>query len=128
TVLLGSGDGSFGNLTTLNTGTQPSAIVAADVNGDGRFDLAVANEASDTISLFLGDGAGQFTLGQTLATGDASIDLLATDLDGDGRVDLASANHAGDTLTVHFQESSGEFTTTTISVGAGPRSLALISE
>src|SRR3989442_1249969 len=44
----------------LLTGNLPQAIAAADLNGDGKVDLVVANGASDDVSIFLGVGGGIF--------------------------------------------------------------------
>jgi FG-GAP-like repeat len=41
-------------------GSYPDAIVAGDFTGDGRTDLAVANEFGDTVSVLLGNGDGTF--------------------------------------------------------------------
>src|SRR5207302_1601383 len=38
-VLLGTGDGTFGPLQQFGAGMRPSAAVVGDVNGDGRPDL-----------------------------------------------------------------------------------------
>jgi len=40
----GDGTGSFGALTTVFAGLSPRSPVAADFNGDGRVDLAIADE------------------------------------------------------------------------------------
>jgi tetratricopeptide (TPR) repeat protein len=42
-------------------GKNPSSVIVADFNGDGFLDLAVANEADNSISLFRGNGDGTFT-------------------------------------------------------------------
>ena len=42
-VLLGNGDGTFQNQKTFPVGSHPSSVAVADVNGDGRPDLIVAN-------------------------------------------------------------------------------------
>ena len=47
-VLLGNGDGTFQHQVTYAVGSHPDAIVAGDFNGDGRTDLAVANEGDNT--------------------------------------------------------------------------------
>src|SRR5690348_6556820 len=42
------------------TGPDPHAVVAADFVGNGRLDLAVVNEQSNTVSVLLGNGDGTF--------------------------------------------------------------------
>jgi hypothetical protein len=41
-------------------GTNPTAAVAGDFNGDGKLDLAVANGRSANVSVLLGNGDGTF--------------------------------------------------------------------
>jgi Flp pilus assembly secretin CpaC len=64
-VLLGSEnfDGTFAEATgsPFTVGTNPSAAVIADFDGDGFRDFAVANQGDNTISVFKGDGLGGFT-------------------------------------------------------------------
>ncbi len=62
-VLLGNGDGTFTEApdSPFTVGTDPSAVVVADFNGDGIQDFAVANRGDNTISVFKGDGTGKFT-------------------------------------------------------------------
>ena len=63
TVLLGNGDGTFTEApgSPYVVGTDPSAVVVADFDGDGNPDFAVANKGDNTISVFKGDGKGGFT-------------------------------------------------------------------
>lgn len=63
TVLLGNGDGTFVEAagSPYAVGTNPSAILVADFNGDGNADFAVANQGDNTISVFEGNGRGGFT-------------------------------------------------------------------
>ena len=44
----------------MPSATSPDAIVAGDFNGDGRLDLAVANQGGDTVSVLMGNGNGTF--------------------------------------------------------------------
>jgi hypothetical protein len=41
-------------------GFLPSSVFAADLNGDGNNDLAVADLGSENISILLGNGDGTF--------------------------------------------------------------------
>jgi hypothetical protein len=56
TVLRGNGDGTFQAPVTYLVdfnGSQPSGVVAADFNGDGKFDLAVTNFLAGDASVLL---------------------------------------------------------------------------
>ncbi len=111
-VLLGNGVGGFFNPsaeTSLLTGLDPVAIVAADWNDDGRLDLAVLNQGSNDVSVFLNDGNANFTealltdsAGRTIrsSAGNSPTGLSAGDIDGDGVVGLLIGNTQGDVLTL----------------------------
>jgi murein DD-endopeptidase MepM/ murein hydrolase activator NlpD len=90
TILLGNGDGTFTQTNTSNpTGYFPYSLVLADFNGDGKLDLAVANQDSATATILLGNGDGTF--GPGLSSGglsDSGVSLAAGDFNGDGRPDL----------------------------------------
>src|SRR5207249_1658851 len=59
-VLLGNGDGSFGEAQSFATGGTPFAVVVADLNGDGSADIATANASTNDVSVLLGNGDGSF--------------------------------------------------------------------
>jgi type II secretory pathway component GspD/PulD (secretin) len=48
--------------TNYPTGKGPVSVAIADFNGDGKPDLAIANQTDGTISIFEGNGDGTFTL------------------------------------------------------------------
>jgi hypothetical protein len=77
------------------TGATPSSVTAADFNGDGRPDLAVANSSSGTASVYLNVTtpgtilSGNFTAKVDFPTNTSSQQsIFASDVDGDGRPDL----------------------------------------
>jgi Flp pilus assembly secretin CpaC len=118
TVLLGNGDGTFQEASgsPYTVGKTPSAIAAADFNGDGNLDFAVANTGDDTISVFQGNGRGTFTefpgspfaLTNTsavseqgpvaMATGNFRLKTIGTS--GLPEVDLAVVNQTTDNVTI----------------------------
>ncbi|GJM43240.1 MAG: hypothetical protein DHS20C21_00820 [Gemmatimonadota bacterium] len=74
-------------------GSDPVDLVAADLDGDGVSDLAVANFLSGDVTLLLTGGNGLPTVGPTITTGGGGpAALWAGDLTGDGQVDLVVAN------------------------------------
>lgn len=77
-------------------GTDPRSIEAADLNADGRLDLAIAAHTSPgAVMVLLGNGSGGFAPapGSPFATGaDFAQGLAIADLTADGRLDLAVAN------------------------------------
>jgi autotransporter-associated beta strand protein len=93
-VLLGNGNGTFTPAQLFAAGAYPNAVAVADVNGDGRKDLVVANIGSNTVSVLLGNGDGTFQAAQNFAAGPFPIAVAVADFNGDGRPDLAVADNA----------------------------------
>ncbi len=108
-VFLGKGTGVFNAPITLTAGNFPQGIVAADFNGDGFLDLAVANKSSNNISVFLNNKAGGFNAPATYATGNAPVGLTAGNLTLAGHVDLAVVNQNDSTLQIFPGSASGTF-------------------
>jgi hypothetical protein len=57
-VLLGDGEGSFGNPRSYSLGVTPWAASIDDFNGDGDLDVAACNGGGSSVSLLFGDGDG----------------------------------------------------------------------
>ena len=69
-VLLGNGNGTFqAQQTFASRQSDRLRWRSADVNGDGKPDLVVANYGSNTVSVLLGNGNGTFQAQQTFAIG-----------------------------------------------------------
>ena len=70
-------------------GTGVIAVAAGDFNGDGVLDMAVVNEADNTVSVLLGKSDGTFAPQVTYATGLGPLAITTGDFNGDGNLDLA---------------------------------------
>ena len=73
-------------------GTGAISISMGDFNGDGIIDLAVVNEADNTVSVLLGKVDGTFAPQVTYATGLGPLAIATGDFNGDGNLDLAVTN------------------------------------
>jgi hypothetical protein len=84
----------------LPVGTAPRAITSADFNGDGKIDLAVANNGNGTgddggISILLGNGDGTFQATNNFTVGKSPAAIAASDFNLDGRSDLVVIDNSG---------------------------------
>ncbi|HEX8190259.1 MAG TPA: FG-GAP-like repeat-containing protein, partial [Pyrinomonadaceae bacterium] len=99
-VVLGDGAGGFGLAKSFAVGFFPGDVTAADFNGDGKPDLAVANAfqfngtsySPASVSVLLGDGAGNFGPAATVAADRSPRRIIAGDFNADGLTDLVTAN------------------------------------
>jgi len=80
----------FGSAQTYTVGTNPSGVVVADFNSDGKMDIAVANAGSGNVSVLLGKGDGTFHATVNFDAGMAGpSSIYAGDFNHDGKPDLA---------------------------------------
>jgi len=93
-TLPGNGDGTFRAPVKTPIAANASAIAVADLDGDGKADLAVTG-SDGKLSTYHGNGDGSFTItSSTAAKIAAGSPLLLADLDGDGKLDLLAVTHA----------------------------------
>ena len=91
-----------------------ASIAAADLDGDGQVDLAVANATGNNVSILLNRGGGTFASPANYPTGRHPRKISATDLNQDGRIDLVISNRGapsetGGSVTVLFNLGEGRF-------------------
>lgn len=78
----------FGAPTSYPVGTNPTGVVVADFNGDGKPDVAVANHDTSNISILLGNGDGTFQPAVNFNVGLSPSSIAVGDFNGDGKMDL----------------------------------------
>ncbi len=96
---------TFAPLYELSTGSDPRGIAVGDVNGDGKPDIAVANNSSSTVTVFQ-NFASPGTLssfnfsGYSYTTGTHPFSVSIGDVDGDGRPEIVTASYDPAGVTV----------------------------
>ncbi|MHC4427164.1 MAG: FG-GAP repeat domain-containing protein [Planctomycetota bacterium] len=128
-VLLNDGSGVFaaGPASNLPNSSSPQDLVAADVDGDGDMDLAVAvRDPVGSVVMMLNTGAGTFTVGTSVTVQDRPRGLSTADIDNDGDMDFAVANRDSNSATVIINQGGGSFTTQTVSIGGESRDTTLL--
>jgi hypothetical protein len=146
-VLLGNGDGTFTpapNSPIQNFNYNPAQIVAADFDGDGHPDLAVADfipvnqippeqDQKSNVVIMLGNGDGTFRQGpgSPYTVGLYAVALVAADFNQDGHTDLAVDNYGWNnypltqTLQILLGDGTGGFPQSlpTTQLGNSPNAL-----
>ncbi len=113
-VLLGRGDGTYSPPAEYPVQPGPESVAIADLDGDGRLDLAAAHVGvSGVVSVLSGRGDGTFEPRVDFATGESPRSVVIGDLNGDDRPDLATANYLSNSTTVLINTSE-----TTVGVGS----------
>ncbi len=116
-ILLGNGDGTFQSPATYCSGGDwASSIAVADVNGDGKPDLVVANvnaaygNSNGSVGVLLGNGDGTFQPAVAYRSGGGQAwSVAVADVNGDGNADLVVANYDDNLLGVLLGNGDGTF-------------------
>ncbi|SFA73818.1 Cadherin-like beta sandwich domain-containing protein [Cohnella sp. OV330] len=109
-IFKGNGDGTLQSTPDyLAVGDNPREIAVADLNGDGKLDIAVTSYDDDKVTVLLGNGDGTFMPGTAYGAGEGPNGIAAADLDEDGFTDLAIASHDNHQLAVLYGNRFGTF-------------------
>ena len=105
-------------------GAGPSTVATADLNGDGKLDMVVANALTNTISVLLGNGDGIFQTPRQFAIGAfkspigfASVlglpnfrrQVVIADFNGDHIPDVAVSNFDSGDVSILLGRGDGTF-------------------
>ena len=116
-VSINTGNGIFSSQMAYSTGggSEPTSVVAADINGDNKLDIIVANSGRSNVGVFLNMGNGTFTKQTTYSTGGRSepTSVVAADVNGDNKLDIIVANYAGNNVGVSINTGNGTFSNQT---------------
>jgi hypothetical protein len=107
TMLAGAGDGTFATPHDFPDLSMVRASLATDLNGDGRLDLAMAND--DGVVVWLQQEAGTWNSESTYPVLGRPVAMALGDFNGDGKRDLAVAGSSPSAITVRFGNGDGSF-------------------
>jgi hypothetical protein len=99
----------FNTAVNYNVGSLPTSIASADFNADGKIDLVVCNQGSDSIHILMGTGIGTFSLGANYFVTNQPACVVCSDFNGDGTIDLAVANQGSNNVSILLGTGTGSF-------------------
>lgn len=99
-VSLGNGDGSFQPAVAYDSGgIYPDGVAIADISGDGKADIVIANSSTSItinqgdVGVLIGNGNGTFQpVVAYVASEFGAAAINVADVDGDGKLDVVVAN------------------------------------
>lgn len=134
----GIGSGDLNARENFLTGWGPNSVAVADLDGDGKPDMAVTNIFNNVVSVFRNSStsgsinSSSFQARVDFATGSQPQKVMIKDLDGDGKPELCVLNTASNTISVLKNTAvSGSINSSSFSskvdfaTGNSPRSLAI---
>ena len=95
--------------TQVTTGPGAEGVVTGDFNGDGKLDLAIADNHSNTVSILLGNGDGTFQAHEDYTVGSTPSSVVVGDFNRDGIPDLAVRNQGPNTVSILLGNGDGTF-------------------
>jgi hypothetical protein len=108
-LLINNGDGTFQPARTLPGSYSGGGV--GDFNGDGKLDIAGAQEVKNDVAVMLGNGDGTFAPPKTYAIpGSDPTAIVAGDFNGSGHPGLATVNIRSNNVSVLLGNGDGKFT------------------
>ena len=116
TTEIGATTPTFAAKRDFSTGTSSQSVALADINGDGKLDLIVANTGSNNVSVLLnttatGATTASFAARQNFATGGSPVSVAVGDFNADGKVDVVTSSSGSQTASVLLNTTESGATT-----------------
>jgi hypothetical protein len=116
-ILLSNGDNTFDGTffeatnSPITVGKTPVAIAAGDFNGDAVPDLAVVNQADNSVTILLSNGDGTFSAatGSPLPTATTPAGIVVANFSNSANNDLVVTNQGQGTLGIYVGLGLGTF-------------------
>jgi flagellin-like hook-associated protein FlgL len=122
-----TGDGTFGDKSSYFGATFAMAVAIADFNGDGKADLALANESDGALRIHFGNGDGTFQASTSWQNSVPKLQHLdIADVNGDGNMDVIGNTEVQGTVEVWLGNGNGTFNAS-ISLDAGVNAYPVIA-
>jgi hypothetical protein len=119
-VYLGNGNGTFQGQISTSIPQNTGAIAAADLNADGKADLATVypncSAGNNTclpgdLGVLISNGDGTFQSAVAYTTGLEPESLAIGDFNGDAKPDVATSNSRSSTISILLNNGNGTFQT-----------------
>jgi VCBS repeat protein len=113
-ILIGRGNGRFPTYIDVSNAVDAGSVIGfalGDFNNDGRIDIAVGDDADDSVE-FLCSGGGMFASCPTPvldSDGAGMIEIVTGDFDGDGALDVATLNRDTGDVSPMYGNGKGTF-------------------
>jgi hypothetical protein len=108
-LFLGNGDGTFQKPKRLAEKLVPLAVVASDMNNDGKSDLVVAAGQGDNMYLLISNGDGSFKEPMAFSGGGGPFALTTGHFNPDKLKDVAVANSRSSSFSMIIRNPNGTF-------------------
>jgi len=130
----GPGIISYATRVDFSTAALPNSVSVGDLDRDGKADLAVTNQGSNSVSVFRNTSSGvgniNYAAKVDFTTGTDPRSVCIGDLDNDGKSDLVLVNESSSTMSIFRNTSAGAGSITfdnkvDFTTGTNPRSVCI---